>query len=164
MTTIMFKGKLLHLVGTLPRVGETAPIAPLTAQDLSNQEFKPNKKTVLFTLPSLDTPTCDLEGRRFNEAAVSLGPHIDIIAVSMDLPFAQKRWCGAHGVDRIKTFSDYRTAEFGKAYGVLIKEWHLLARAVFLIDSKGIIRYVEVVPEVSEPPQYEKVLSALEKM
>ena len=93
-------------------------------------------------MPSLDTPTCDIETRWFNEEAAKLGPDVVILTISMDLPFAQKRWCGAAGVERVKTYSDHRDAAFGQAYGVLIKELRLLARAVFVVDQAGTLRYV----------------------
>jgi thiol peroxidase len=116
---------------------------------------------ILTSVPSLDTPVCDIETRRFNDEAATLGPQVQILTVSMDLPFAQKRWCGAAGVDKLKTLSDHRQAQFGQAYGVLIKELRLLARAVFIIDPAGNIQYVQLVKEVASEPNYEEVMQAL---
>jgi len=124
--------------------------------------FKGNPLTLLLSsVPSLDTPACDMETRRFNEEASRLGPDLIILTISMDLPFAQKRWCAATGVDRIQTLSDHRDASFGTSYGVLIKELRLLARALFPVDKKGIIRYVQIVKEITHEPDYESVLGAL---
>jgi thiol peroxidase len=111
-------------------------------------------------VPSLDTPVCDLQTRRFNQEAARLGPDVQILTISMDLPFAQKRWCGAAGIERVTTLSDHREASFGTAYGVLIKELRLLARAVFVVDKDGVVRYVQIVPELSREPDYEAALAA----
>jgi thioredoxin-dependent peroxiredoxin len=119
---------------------------------------------VICSVPSLDTSTCDIETRRFNEEAARLGPEVEILTISMDLPFAQKRWCGAAGVDRLTTYSDHREAAFGLAYGVLIKELRLLARAVFVVDKEGVARYTQLVQEVANEPDYEEVLQAVSKL
>ena len=116
---------------------------------------------VIATVPSLDTSVCDLETRRFNQEASNLGDDVQILTISMDLPFAQKRWCGAAGVDRVITLSDHRAASFGLAFGVLIKELRLLARAVFVLDHEGIIRYIQIVKEVGDEPDYDAVLNAV---
>jgi thiol peroxidase len=105
-----------------------------------------------------------METRRFNEEAGKLGADVAILTISMDLPFAQKRWCGAAGVDRVTTLSDHRDAAFGKAYGVLIKELRLLARAVFVVDREGSIQYIQLVKELTEEPDYEPVLDAVKKL
>ncbi len=109
------------------------------------------------------TPVCDTEVRKFNEHATSLGDDVSVLVVSMDLPFAQKRWCGAAGVKNVQTLSDYRDANFGAAYGVLIKELRLLARAVFVVDKSGRIRYIQLVDELSKEPDYEAALIALKE-
>jgi thiol peroxidase len=109
----------------------------------------------------LDTEVCSIETRRFNQEAAGLGGDVVIVTVSMDLPFAQKRWCGAAGVDRVVTLSDHRDASFGMAYGVLIKEVRLLARAVFVVDRAGVVRYVQLVPELGREPDYEAALAAV---
>ena len=103
-----------------------------------------------------------METRRFNEEAAKLGDEVQILVISMDLPFAQKRWCGAAGVDKVITLSDHRNAAFGNAYGVLIKELRLLARAIFVVDREGVIRYIQIVNEVGEGPDYDAALKALQ--
>ncbi|MFC1532477.1 thiol peroxidase, partial [Thermodesulfobacteriota bacterium] len=122
------------------------------------------KIIVLSTVPSLDTPVCDMETRRFNEEAGKLNTDVQILTISMDLPFAQKRWCGAAGVDKVITLSDHREASFGRAYGVLIKELRLLARAVYILDREGVIRYMQIVKEVTDEPDYDSVLKAVNKI
>ena len=148
------------------QVGDKAPDFEVVDNDLKPVKFVslPKKVYVLASVPSLDTPTCDLETRRFNQEAAKLGPDIAILTISMDLPFAQKRWCGAAGVDRVKTFSDHREASFGLAYGVLIKELRLLARAVFVVDPVGLVRYTQLVTELAKEPDYEEVLQAVSRM
>ena len=116
---------------------------------------------MISSVTSLDTSVCDLETRRFNKEAEALGPDVHIITISMDLPFAQVRWCGAAGVKAVRTFSDYQKAEFGKAWGLLMKDLRLLARAVFIVDKDGIVKYAQLVPEVAQEPNYEEVLTAL---
>jgi len=115
---------------------------------------------VICSVGSLDTSVCDTEVRKFNEQATSLGDDVVVLVISMDLPFAQKRWCGAAGIKNVQTLSDHKQAQFGNAYGVLIKELRLLARAVFVVDKKGVIRYIEVVDELSNEPDYEAALKA----
>ena len=157
------KGNPLTLVGQEVNVGDLAPDFEVIANDLSPFKFSTLKGTVcvISAVPSLDTPTCDIETRRFNAEAAKLGPDVAILTISMDLPFAQKRWCGAAGVDRVKTYSDHREAAFGMAYGVLIKELRLLARAVFVVDKTGTLRYMQLVKEVSNEPNYDEVLKAV---
>ena len=160
---ITIKGNPLTLLGRGVQVGEAAPDFEVTANDLTPFNFSSLKgqMCILASVPSLDTPVCDLETRRFNDEAAALGPDIRLLTLSMDLPFAQQRWCGAAGVERVTTYSDHRLASFGLAYGVLIKELRLLARAVFVVDRGGLIRYAEVVPEVTHEPNYEAVLQAV---
>jgi len=163
---ITMKGNPLTLVGREVQVGEKAPDFEVIANDLSLFRFSSlkGKVAIICAVPSLDTPTCNIETRWFNEEAARLGPDVEILAISMDLPFAQKRWCGAAGVDRVKTYSDHRDAAFGMAYGVLIKELRLLARAVFLVDKGGVVRYVQLVKELSKEPNYDEVLQAVGKL
>ncbi len=116
---------------------------------------------MVSAVPSLDTPVCDVETRRFNQEAGKLGDNVEVLTISMDLPFAQKRWCGAAGVSNVTTLSDYKDAGFGRAYGVLLKELHLLARAVFVVDKTGIIKYIQLVEEISNEPDYESCLKAV---
>ncbi len=163
---VTMRGGAVTLVGDEVRVGEKAPDFVALANDLSPvglSSFR-GKVCVISSVPSLDTPVCDMETRRFNQEAERLGSDVVILTISMDLPFAQKRWCGAAGVTRVQTLSDHRDASFGTAYGVLIKELRLLARAVFVVDREGIIQYIQMVKEVTEEPDYESVLSAVSKL
>jgi thiol peroxidase len=163
---ITIHGNPLTLMGNEIKVGAAAPEIELLDNDLNPVKLSSfrGKVLVVASVPSLDTPVCDLETRRFNDEAASLGSDIEIVTVSMDLPFAQKRWCGAAGVQRLQTLSDHRQADFGQAYGVLIKELRLLARAVFIIDRQGAVQYAQLVKEVTNEPNYEEVLQALEKI
>ncbi len=158
---ITFKGGPLTLVGPEIRVGANAPDFKATAQDLSEVTLASSKgKTRLFVaVPSLDTPVCDMETRRFNKEAASL-PGIEVITISADLPLAQKRWCGAAGIDKIQVISDHACVSFGEAYGALVKELRLLARAIFVVDARDVVRYVEFVPEMTSEPNYEAALKA----
>jgi thiol peroxidase len=163
---ITFKGNPLNLTGNQLKVGETAPDFELLANDMSAVKlsaFRP-KVCVICSVPSLDTPVCDTEIRKFNERATSLGDDVVVLAISMDLPFAQQRWCGAAGVKNVQTLSDHRNAEFGRAYGVLIEQLRLLARAVFVVDRKGAIRYIEIVDELTSEPDYEAALKTVEEL
>ena len=156
-------GNPLTLLGKEIKVGDQAPDFRVLDNDLKPVSLATySGKTILISsVPSLDTSVCDMETRRFNEEAGKLGDDVIILTISMDLPFAQKRWCGAAGVDRVVTLSDHREADFGTRYGVLIKELRLLARAVFLVDKERVIRYVEIVPEVSSEPNYEAAIKAV---
>ena len=118
---------------------------------------------IFSVVPSLDTPVCDAQPKRFNDEAAKL-PELKIYTVSMDLPFAQKRWCGAYGVDNVKMISDHRTGSFGENYGTLIKELHIHSRAIFVLDKDNTVRYVEYVKEVGNHPDYEAALAAAKKL
>ncbi|ROR03290.1 thiol peroxidase [Desulfosoma caldarium] len=160
---VTMKGSPLTLVGPVISVGDTAPDFEALNNDLQPvrlSQFK-GKTVILSSVPSLDTPVCDMETRRFNQEAEKLGEDVVVLTVSMDLPFAQKRWCGAAGVTRVLTLSDHRNASFGQAYGVLIKELRLLARAVFVVGKDGVIKHVQLVKETSEEPDYDAVLKAV---
>jgi thiol peroxidase len=163
---VTMKGNPLTLVNNLPPVGQPAPDFEVVGNDLSpvKRSSYLGKVCVISSVPSLDTPVCDMQTRRFNQEAENLGSDISILTISMDLPFAQKRWCGAAGVERVVTLSDHRQAEFGTGYGVLIKELRLLARAVFIVDRDGMVRYVQLVKEIAEEPDYNAVLEALKKV
>jgi thiol peroxidase len=165
-TTVTMHGNPLTLVGKQPSVGDSAPDLELLDNDLNPVKLSSfqGKVGVISSVPSLDTPTCDMETRRFNEAAGQLGDEVVIITVSVDLPFAQKRWCGAAGVENVVTLSDHRDSAFGQAYGVLIKELRLLARSIFVMDRNGIIQYIQNVKELSEEPNYDAVLEAVQKL
>lgn len=163
---ITFKGGPLTLVGNQVKVGQKAPEFVGIDNNLSPVKFSSylGKVCIISSVVSLDTPVCDTQTRKFNEEASHLGPNVVILTISMDLPFAQKRWCGAAGVDRIQTLSDYRDTSFGTSYGVLIKELRLLARAIFLVDRKGVLQYKELVKEVTHEPDYNAVLNELKKL
>jgi thiol peroxidase len=163
---ITMKGNPLTLLGKALKVGDRAPDFGVSDNNLSpvNLSAYKGKVCIISAVPSLDTPVCDLETRRFNQEAANLSPDIVILTVSMDLPFAQKRWCGAAGVDKVITLSDHKDASFGAAYGVLIKELRLLARAVFVVDRKGVIQYIEIVKELTQEPNYEAALQAAKKL
>ena len=163
---ITLQGNPLTLLGEELRVGDQAPDFEVLDNDLSPIKLSTykGKVCVISSVPSLDTPVCDMETRRFNEDAGNLSDDVAILTISMDLPFAQKRWCGAASVDRVTTLSDHRDASFGNAYGVLIKELRLLARCVFVVDREGIIRHIQLVNEVAEEPNYEAVLAAVNEL
>jgi thiol peroxidase len=162
---ITFMGNPLTLVGPSLKVGDKAPNFTVLDNALNPVQLSAykGKVCILSSVPSLDTPVCDLETRRFNQEA-ALGPDVSVLTVSMDLPFAQKRWCGAAGVDKVTTLSDHRDASFGTTYGTLIKELRLLARCVFVVDRDGVIRYIQVVKEVTQEPDYAAVLEAVRKL
>jgi thiol peroxidase len=163
---ITMKGNPLTLMGQELNIGDTAPDVVLANNDLAPVSLSSygGKVCIISSVPSLDTPVCDMETRRFNEEAGALGDDVAIITVSMDLPFAQKRWCGAAGVDKVITLSDYGDMSFGNAYGVLIKELKLLARSVFVLDRQGVIQYIQLVNEVTEEPAYQEILDAVGKL
>src|SRR5512136_1567075 len=160
---ITFMGNPLTLVGPSLKVGDKAPNFTVLDNALNPVQLSAykGKICILSSVPSLDTPVCDLETRRFNQEAATLGSEVAVLTVSMDLPFAQKRWCGAAGVDKVTTLSDHRDASFGTAYGVLVKDVRLLARAVFVVDRQGVIRYVQLVKETGAEPDYAPVLDAV---
>ncbi len=163
---ITMKGSPLTLVGNEIKVGDAAPDFVVLDNNLSPVRFSSfrGKVCIVASVPSLDTQVCDLQTRKFNEQAAGLGPEVIILTISMDLPFGQKRWCGAAGVERVQTLSDHRDTFFGTSYGVLIKELRLLARAVFVVDRQGTVRYVQVVEELTNEPDYEAALSAVKKL
>ena len=163
---ITMKGNPLTLIGRLPEVGQAAPDFEVLDNNLAPvklSSFK-GKICIIASVPSLDTPVCDIETRRFNTEAAKLSADVVILTISMDLPFAQKRWCGAAGIDKVITLSDHRNAEFGAAFGTIIKELRLLARAVFVIDKNGIVRLVQLVKEVAQEPDYAAVLAAVKHL
>ncbi len=162
---VTFKGNPLTLVGNEVKVGDRAPDFACVANDLSPATLATFKgKTLLIaSVPSLDTGVCDRETHRFNEEASKLGDNIRVLTISMDLPFAQARWCGAAGVERVVTLSDHRDASFGTNWGVLIKELRLDARAVFVVDATGVVRYAQLVKEMTEEPDYAAALDAAKK-
>ena len=163
---ITMRGNPLTLVGGEVKIGQRAPNFEVLDNDLQPMELTDfrGKVCVISVVPSLDTPVCDAQTRRFNEEAGNLGENVVVLTISMDLPFAQKRWCGAAGIQKVLTLSDHRTASFGYAYGMLIEELRLLARGVFVVDREGILRYTQIVREVTEEPDYQDVLEAVKKL
>jgi thiol peroxidase len=156
-----FKGNPLTLIGPELKPGDDAPdfraldtaLQPVTLASTGRNV------RIISVVPSLDTPVCDAQTRRFNEEAAAL-PDVDILTVSMDLPFAQKRWCGAFGIDKVKMVSDHREGSFGAAYGTLIKELRLESRAIFVLDRNNKIRYVQYVKEMTDSPDFDQALAA----
>ena len=163
---ITMKGQPLTLLGKEIRLGEPAQDFEVLTNELSAVKLSSyrGKVCVISSVPSLDTPVCDTMTRRFNLEAASLGDDVVVLTISMDLPFAQSRWCGAADVENVQTLSDHRDASFGTAFGVLIKELRLLARAVFVVDKEGIARYVQIVNELTSEPDYEAVLKAVKEV
>lgn len=163
---VKLRGNPLTLVGPEIKVGDNAPdftvnkslTEKLTLEDL-------NDKVKIFNVVlSIDTPVCDKQTRKFNEEAASLGEDVEIVTFSVDLPFALSRYCGAAGIDKVKAVSDYKDLSFAPAYGVLIDEFRLLARAIFVVDKDNVVKYVEYVSEVSEEPNYENALAAVNSL
>jgi len=164
--TVTFEGNPLTLLGNQVKVGVSAPDVEVLANDLSPVKLSGfrGKVCVICSVPSLDTPVCDTQTRKFNEQAASLGDDVVVLTISMDLPFAQQRWCGSANVVNVRTLSDHRKAEFGNAFGVLIKELRLLARTVFVVDKEGVIRYIQIVDELTNEPDYEAALKAVKEI
>jgi thiol peroxidase len=160
------KANPLTLVGNEVQVGDRAPDFEVLANDLSPVRLSSfrGKVCIICSVPSLDTPVCDTQTRRFNEEAGRMGDDAVVLTISMDLPFAQKRWCGAAGVQNVQTLSDHREALFGTAFGVLIKELRLLARAVFVVDKDGAVRYIQIVKELTKEPDYEAALKTAKEL
>ncbi len=164
MATVTLKGNAVTLSGTELKVGDTAPDFNLQSNGLEdvNLAASAGKTRIIATIPSLDTGVCHAETKRFNDEAATLA-NVAILVVSTDLPFGQKRWCGAEGVDKVACLSDHRAASFGQAYGVLITGGPLdrcLTRAIFVVGADNKIKHVEYVPEITSHPNYEAVLAA----
>jgi thiol peroxidase len=162
---VTLRGNPLTLSGPEIKVGQAAPDFTVVDNNLQPVRLSDarGKVVILSAVPSVDTPVCDTETRRFNQEAAALGGDIEVWTISMDLPFAQKRWCGAAGVDRVKTLSDFRDRAFSQNYGVLIKDGPLAgvaARAVFVVGKDGKVKHVEYVKEIATEPQYEAILAA----
>jgi thioredoxin-dependent peroxiredoxin len=163
---VTMKGNPLTLLGEELKEGQVAPNFVAVGNDLAPVDFSSfnGKVVIISSVPSLDTPVCDTQTRKFNEEATKLGSDVAVLTLSMDLPFAQARWCGAAGVTDVTTLSDYKEASFGEAYGVLIKELRLLARAVFVVDKTGKLQHVQLVKEIAEEPDYDTVLEQVRKL
>ncbi len=159
------KGKPFTLVGPELKAGDKAPEFETVDNGLQPVTLSSTAGSIrIFSVvPSLDTPVCDAQTKRFNEEAAAL-PGVDIYTVSMDLPFAQKRWCGAFGVDKVKMLSDHREGSFGASYGTLIKELRIESRAIFVVDKDNVVRHAEYVSEVAEHPNYETALSVAKSL
>ncbi len=157
---VTFAGNQAILYGPEIKVGDKAPnfkVVDNSLKPVSLTDFDGVK--LISVVPSLDTPVCDAQTRRFNEEATDL--NATVLTISVDLPFAQKRWCGATGIDKVITLSDYQTMSFGEAYGTYLKDLRLEARAIFVINAKNEVTYVEYVKEVTDHPDYEKALEAV---
>jgi len=166
MANVTFHNKPVTLLGTNVEVGDKAQEFTVLANDLSPVTLADSKGKVrlISVVPSLDTGVCAAQTRKFNEEAAALGDDVTILTVSVDLPFAQSRWCGAEGIEAVQTVSDHRDLSFGEAYGVAIKELRLLARAVFVIDKDDKVAYVEYVSEVTDHPDYDKAIEAVKQL
>lgn len=158
--TTTFKGGPLELAGPELKAGDPAP--DFSAVDKSMQpvtlESTGGRVRVFSVVPSLDTPVCDMQTKKFNEAAATMSG-VDFYTVSVDLPFAQNRWCNNFGIDNVKMISDHRDVSFGLAYGTLIRDWRIESRAIFVVDPDNKLAYVEYVPEVAEHPNYDAALA-----
>jgi len=163
---VTFQGNPLTLLGEELAVGDTAPDFVLLATDLKKVALSQSagKVRIISVVPSLDTPVCDTQTRQFNEKVEGFGDQVVCYTVSADLPFAQARWCGAAGLDRVQTLSDHRAMAFGDAYGTHIKELRLETRAVFVVDAENVVRYVQYVPEMADEPDYDAALAALHNL
>jgi thiol peroxidase len=162
---VTFAGNPLTLTGRELKVGKKAPDFTVLNKELKEvmlTDFAGKTKIISVT-PSLDTPVCDMQARRFNQEAQSLSKAITVLNISMDLPFALARFCTSAGINNVETLSDHRDASFGKAYGVLVKELRLLARAIFVVDASDVVRYMEIVPEMTNQPDYDKALEEAKK-
>ena len=163
--TVKMAGNVMPLEGDLVKVGQKAPEFTALDNEMNPKSLKDyaGKVVVLASVPSLDTPVCDMEVRRFNTEAAALSSDVKILAISCDLPFAQARWCGAAGVEAVQTLSDHRNVDFGKKYGVLLAPLRLLTRAVFVVDKQGVVVHAQIVPEATNEPDYAAVLEAVKK-
>jgi len=161
-----FKGSPITLVGPELKAGDSAPdfvISKNLLEEVSLRDYD-GKIKLISVVPSLDTGVCDAQTRRFNSEAADLSDDVVILTISMDLPFAQARWCGASGIDRVITLSDHKAASFGEAYGVLIKEFRLDMRSIFVLDKDNKITYVEYLGEMTESPNFEAAVSAVKSL
>jgi thiol peroxidase len=166
MAKITFKGNPVTLVGPELKVGDAAPDFSVVDNSLAavNLATYRGKIKIITAVPSLDTPVCDTETRHFNQEAAGLPEDVVVLTISVDLPFAQKRWCGAAGIHRVVTLSDYRDRSFGLTYGVLIDELKLLSRSIFVLDRNDTVRYIQHVPEITKEPDYGAVLAAARQL
>lgn len=163
---VTFGGKPVTLVGKVCKVGEKAPaftVIDAALQPVSSEQFH-DKVRVYSVFPSVDTSVCSLQNKRFNKEATALGDDVAVLSISVDLPFAQKRFCAAEGIDRVHVLSDYKELDFGMKYGFVIDELRLLGRGVVVVDREGVVRYVEYVSEIAHEPDYDKALAMVREL
>lgn len=163
---VTMRGNPVTLMGNPVKAGDKAPDFTVLTADMKEMSLKDfsGKALIISVTPSLDTPVCDLQVTRFNQEAGSLPGDVALLNISVDLPFALARFCAAKGIDKVMTLSDHRETSFGNAYGVIIKEKRLLARAIFIVDKGGTVRYVEIVGETSKHPDYDRALTEVKKL
>ena len=163
---VTMKGNPLTLVGPAIKIGDKAPGFTAIDKELKEVSLRDfdGKVKIISVTPSLDTSVCDMQARRFNKEASQLGDNIVVLNISMDLPFAISRFCAAAGIDKITVLSDHRDASFGSSYGVLVKELRLLARAIFVIDKNDVVSYQEIVPELTNPPDFDSALALARRL
>lgn len=166
MANVTFKNNPVTLLGKEVAVGDTAPNFTVLANDLSPITLADSKGKIrlISVVPSVDTGVCAVQTRKFNEEAASLGDDVEILTISVDLPFAQARWCAAEGIENVKTLSDHRDLSFGEAYGVVIQELRLLARSIFVVDQNDKVTYLEYVSENTNHPNYEQAIEAVKQL
>ncbi|MFS0574858.1 thiol peroxidase [Sporosarcina sp. 179-K 3D1 HS] len=166
MANVTFKNNPVTLLGEEVKVGDTAPDFTVLEPDLSPVTLADTngKIRLISVIPSIDTGVCSTQTRKFNEEATSLGDDVHVLTISVDLPFAQARWCAAEGIENVQTLSDHRDLSFGQAYGVVMEELRLLARSVFVIDKDNKVTYVEYVSEGTDHPDYEKAVEAVRQL
>lgn len=163
---VKVNGEPLTLLGNELKIGDTVPFFMVTDSDLKDVDSKEfaGKNIIISVTPSLDTPVCDLQIKRFNSEASALGDEVVVLNISVDLPFAIRRFCNTNGIDKVKTLSDYKDVDFGTKFGVLIKENRLLARSIFIIDRNNRLVYFELVDDITHHPNYDKAISELKKL
>ncbi len=166
MANVTFKNNPVTLLGKEVAVGDTAPDFTVLANDLNPVTLADSKGKIrlISVVPSVDTGVCAVQTRKFNEEAASLGDDVEILTISVDLPFAQARWCAAEGIENVKTLSDHRDLSFGEAYGVVIQELRLLSRSIFVVDQNDKVTYVEYVSENTNHPNYEQAIEAVKQL
>lgn len=158
-----FKGNPLTLIGPELKPGDPAPsftVVDTHHETVSLADFQ-GRPMIINSILSVETGICSAQTRRFNEEAANLPPAVAILTISMDLPFGQKRFCEAEGIDRVQVLSDHRDASFGSAFGTLVKETRWLSRALFVVDAQGVVRYAEYLPEIGTHPNYDAALDAI---
>ncbi|NDC36990.1 MAG: thiol peroxidase [Proteobacteria bacterium] len=163
---ITFQGNKLAILGAPIKEGDHVPNVKLTGNDMADVELSSfrGKTMILAAVPSLDTPVCSIETKRLNTEVAKMGGNVVLVTVSMDLPFAQKRWCGSEGASNVVTLSDYKYRAFGEAFGCHIQSWGLLARVLFVVDKLGKVQHVDYVPEIASEPDYDAALAKVQEI